>query len=69
MRTNILLDDKLVRKAFNYTSVKTKRELVDLALREFVINHGRADLRDLKGKVQISPNYDYKTLRTDGEAH
>lgn len=63
MRTNIELDESLLEDAFRYTSVKTKRELVHLALSEFVDNHRRKDLRDLQGKGGISPEYDYKALR------
>ena len=63
MRTNIELDEALVQAAFRYAGVKTKRELVDLALREFVENHQRKDLRELKGRVGIRPDYDYKALR------
>ena len=29
MRTNIVLDDELVREAFEHSNAKTKRELVD----------------------------------------
>lgn len=63
MRTNIVLDDKLVKEAFKYTQVSTKRELVNLALREFINNHKRRDIRELLGKVHLSPDYDYKLLR------
>ena len=35
-RTNIELDDELVRKAMQLYGCKTKREVVDLALRELV---------------------------------
>jgi Arc/MetJ family transcription regulator len=63
MRTNILLDDKLVKEAFRYTKVSTKKELINLALREFVENHRRKDMRELKGKIKIAENYDYKILR------
>ncbi|MDF2530363.1 MAG: hypothetical protein K0Q57_1243 [Gammaproteobacteria bacterium] len=63
MRTNIVLDDKLVQQAFQYADVSTKRELIDLALKEFVANHSRRDIRELRGKVNISDNYDYKSLR------
>ena len=66
MRTNIELDDKLVERAFRYAQVKSKRELVNLALREFVENHQRKDVRELIGKVAIDPAYDYKTLRKSG---
>lgn len=63
MRTNIVLDDELVREAFRHSDAKTKRELVDQALREFVATHKRKDLRELRGKVSFHPGYDYKKLR------
>lgn len=63
MRTNIVLDDILVREAFRYTTVKTKRELVETALKEFVRNHGRKDIRELRGKIKFYEGYDYKALR------
>jgi Arc/MetJ family transcription regulator len=63
MRTNIVLDDELVREAFECSNAKTKRELVDQALREFVANHRRKDVRELRGKGLIRPDYDYKALR------
>jgi predicted nucleic acid-binding protein/Arc/MetJ family transcription regulator len=46
VRTNIVLDDELVEEAFELANVKTKRELVDLALREFVANRRRRDIRE-----------------------
>jgi Arc/MetJ family transcription regulator len=63
MRTNIVLDDKLIKEAFKHAPVKTKRELVDLALREFVAARKRRDVRDLVGKVGLDPSYDYKRAR------
>ena len=63
MRTNIVLDDELVGEAFRHSNAKTKRELVDLALREFVANQQRKDVRDLRGKITFHPGYDYKKLR------
>lgn len=36
MRTNIVLDDQLTNEAFELTGLKTKRELVELALKELV---------------------------------
>ena len=36
MRTNIVLDDQLTSAAFSLTGLKTKKELVDLALRELI---------------------------------
>ena len=63
MRTNIVLDDELVEEAFRHSNAKTKRELVDMALREFVENHRRKDVRELRGKISFHPGYDYKKLR------
>ena len=67
MRTNILLNDKLVKEAFHYAHVDTKRELIDLALHEFVENHRRRDIRELRGTVKIREDYDYKKLRNETE--
>jgi Arc/MetJ family transcription regulator len=63
MRTNIVLDDSLVKEAFRYAPVKSKRELVDLALRELVASRKRRDLRELFGRGGIRDDYDYKALR------
>jgi len=68
MRTNIVLDDAIVKQAFRYTTVKTKRELVDLALREFVATRQRKDLRELFGTGGVRDDYDYKKLRADRRA-
>ena len=63
MRTNIVLDDELVEEAFRHSDAKTKRELVDRALREFVESRKRRDIRELRGKISFHPGYDYKRLR------
>lgn len=63
MRTNIVLDDELVKEAFKLSDAKTKKDLVDRALTEFVQNHKKKDLRELRGKISFYPGYDYKALR------
>lgn len=63
MRTNIDLDDSLVKEAFKYAGVKTKKELINLSLREFIENRRRRDLGDLRGKIRFHHGYDYKSLR------
>ena len=52
MRTNIVLDDKLVKEAFSLAEAKTKKELVDQALREFVQRRKRMSILKLAGKVE-----------------
>jgi Arc/MetJ family transcription regulator len=63
MRTNIVLDDSLVAEAFKYASVKTKKDLIDAALREFIRQHKRADVRSLRGKGLLDPAYDHRAAR------
>jgi Arc/MetJ family transcription regulator len=63
VRINIILDDELVQEAFHYANVNTKRELIDLALREFVQNHRRLNAHELPGKVKLRNDYNYKVLR------
>jgi Arc/MetJ family transcription regulator len=65
MRTNIVLDEKLVEEAFKYCRAKTKKELIDTVLKEFVENRRRLSLLDLEGKIEFSKGYDYKSLRSD----
>jgi Arc/MetJ family transcription regulator len=52
MRTNIEIDDDLMREARRLTGVKTKREAVDLALRELVARHRRLGILELRGRVR-----------------
>jgi Arc/MetJ family transcription regulator len=64
MRTNIVLDDKLLEEAFNFSqTISTKRELIEMALKEYVNNRKRKNLKELKGKIKFSPDYDYKKMR------
>ncbi len=65
MKTNIDLDEELVAEAFRLTQVRTKKELVNLALKELIRSRKKLDLLDLKGKIQFAPDYDYKALRAD----
>ncbi len=63
MRTNIVLDEDLVEEALKLSGVRTKKELVRQALREFVENRKRRNIVDLAGKIKFAENYDYKKLR------
>ena len=63
MRTNINLDDTLIEKAMKMSKAKSKREVIHLALKEFVANKQRLNLMDLRGKIQFRDDYDYKKMR------
>ena len=58
-----MLDDELVQEAFSLTGVRTKRELVHLALEELVRRHRKRDLTDLAGKIRLQDDFDYKAMR------
>jgi Arc/MetJ family transcription regulator len=51
VRTNIEIDDALMRKAMNATKLTTKREVVEEALRLLVRLKGQEKIRALAGKV------------------
>ena len=63
MRTNIVLDDKLVRQAMKLANVRTKREAVDAALRKFVQCGQQKRLLELFGTGGLRKDYDYKGVR------
>ena len=51
MRTDIEIDDELMREVQCLTGLRTKREAVDFALREVVARHRRLGILDLRGRV------------------
>jgi Arc/MetJ family transcription regulator len=50
MRTNIEIDDKLMARAMELTGLRTKRAVVDAALRELVEYRSRQKLLEAAGK-------------------
>ncbi len=69
MRTNIVLDEELVERAFALTGVRTKKDLVNLALKELVRSRQRKDLTDLAGRIRFRSNFDHKALREMKRGH
>ncbi len=51
MRTNIVLDDRLVREAMRASGLKTKRAVVEAGLRLLVQTKAQGAMRRLRGKV------------------
>ena len=52
MRTNIVIDDDLVRKAKKATGLKTKRAVVEAGLRLLVQVQAQTGIRRLRGKIK-----------------
>jgi Arc/MetJ family transcription regulator len=51
MRTNIVIEDQLMRDALRATGLKTKREAVELGLRTLVVLKKQGEIRRLRGKI------------------
>ncbi len=51
MRTNIEIDDRLMRQAMRSSGARTKRATVEEALRLLIQTRGQASIRRLRGKV------------------
>jgi len=52
MRTNVLIDEKIIKKALNYTGLKTKKEVINYALQELIKRKERKEILKLAGKLQ-----------------
>lgn len=63
MRTNIVIDDKLMAETLRATGLKTKREVVELGLRTLVRLRNQADIRRLRG--QLAWQGDLDAMRRD----
>jgi Arc/MetJ family transcription regulator len=63
MRTNIEIDDRLMKDALKATGAKTKREAVEMGLRTLVQLRAQEKARELKGKITWEG--DLNTMRTD----
>lgn len=50
MRTNIVIDDELMKDALRVTGLKTKREVVELGLKTLVKIDKQGEVRKLRGK-------------------
>jgi len=56
MRTNIVIDDKLMKDALKVTGLKTKKEAVELGLQTLVRLSRQADIKKLRGKLTWEGN-------------
>jgi len=63
MRTNIVIDDKLMADALKATGLETKKEAVEEGLKALIRLQKQADIRSLRGKLKWEGNLD--DMRTD----
>ena len=58
VRTNIVIDDKLMRDTLRATGLKTKREAVEEGLRSLLRLKRQAEIRRLRGKLNWQGDLD-----------
>jgi Arc/MetJ family transcription regulator len=63
MRTNIVIDDKLMEDALRTTGLKTKREAVELGLRTLIRLRQQETIRSFREKLHWEG--DLEEMRTD----
>jgi len=64
MATNLAIDDSLLLEALEISGLKTKKDTVNLALKEFVDRRKQSEIISIFGKMDPDPDYDYKKGRT-----
>jgi Arc/MetJ family transcription regulator len=52
MFTSLELDDELFEKAWRLSGIRTKRGLIEEALRVYIRLHEQAEVKSLRGKLQ-----------------
>lgn len=63
MRTNIDIDDELMRQALAVSGLATKKDVVHDALKEYVERRTRKDLKELRGRITFAEDYDHRAMR------
>jgi len=58
VRTNIVIDDKLMKETLRATGLKTKREAVELGLRTVLRLRQQAEIRRFRGKLDWQGDLD-----------
>lgn len=58
MRTNVVIDDQLMSKALEITGIKTKRAVIEEALRTLIRLRSQKQVRRLRGKIEWDGDLD-----------
>ena len=63
MATNLSIDTTLLDEALHISGLKTKKDTVNQALKEFVQRRKQREIAKLFGDLPHDPDYDYKKGR------
>ena len=67
MATNLALDNALLRTAMKVGALRTKKETVNTALKEFIERRKQKQILSLESKITFRKDWDYKKERKDRE--
>jgi len=63
LATNLSIDEKLLLEAQKISGLKTKKDTVNEALREYIQRRKQTEITQLFGKIIYEKQYNYKALR------
>jgi len=63
MPTNLSIDPDLLDEALQISGLKTKKDTVNQALKEFVQRRKQREIASLFGQLPLDADYDYKQGR------
>ena len=63
MASNLAIDDDLLSDAQNISGIKTKKDTVNTALKEFVQRRKQLKVINLFNSIEYDKEYDYKDHR------
>jgi Arc/MetJ family transcription regulator len=63
MRTNVVIDDKLMESALKTSGLKTKKDAIEEGLRLLVQMKGQEKIKGFRGKLKWTANLD--EMRSD----
>lgn len=66
MATNLQIDNELIQEALQLGGHRTKRAVVEEALREYVQHRKQLKIIELFDTIEYEDGYDYKTQRRKG---
>ncbi|WP_103973615.1 type II toxin-antitoxin system VapB family antitoxin, partial [Methylovulum psychrotolerans] len=61
--THLVIDSELLNEALQFSGLKSKKETVNAALREFINSRKQLEVIESFGKFDPDPDYDYKQGR------
>ena len=64
MATNLNIDTNLLEQAYEISGLRTKREAVNQALKEFIELHKQKEIVQYFNQIEYDETYDYKKERT-----